>query len=134
MAISDNFKPKLSIPKLLLSLARHISPDSVLFAFELLELLSRVLPRFLKAPSPYEVLDYDVTLDLRDKTGKRADYIKRKKVRILQDHIRAIDDHAWGDGNPVARYEAKPGALGPRNELGSRYITSKRRFRFLVTE
>ena len=123
MTISDNPKQKHSILKSLVSLARRLSPDSALFALELLELLSRILPRFLKPSSPYEVLDYDVTLDLRDKRGRLAYYIKRKKIRILQDYIRAIDDYAWGDGNPVACYMAKPGALGPRTAVGSRYIT-----------
>lgn len=102
MTTSDNSKPKLSVPKSLVSLARQLFPDLVFLGFRLLELVSRVLRHILNPPIPYEVLDYDVTLDLRDEAGKRAYYTKRKKVRLLQDHIRAIDDHAWGDGNPVA--------------------------------
>lgn len=73
-------------------------------AFTSFQALSVTLSHLWQSTGLYEVMDYDVTLDLRDKDGTRAYYIKRKKVRLLQDHVRAIDDHAWGDGNPVARY------------------------------
>ena len=62
MAIPDNSKPKFSLPKLLLSLLRQLSPELIFLAFDLLELLTRLLPRFFKESSAYDILDYDVTL------------------------------------------------------------------------
>jgi hypothetical protein len=37
----------------------------------------------------YEVLEYEATLELKDRGGKKATFKKREKVRYLQDNIRA---------------------------------------------
>jgi len=44
----------------------------------------------------YEVLEYESTLELKDRAGKRATFKKREKVRYLQDNIIAYQDQAWG--------------------------------------
>ena len=57
----------------------------------------------------YEILDYDVTLDIQDALGQVAILRRRQKVRFLQDHVIAYEDEAWGDGNPLATYHCSPG-------------------------
>lgn len=61
--------------------------------------------------SPYEVLDYDATLILRDPAGTEATFIRQQKVQFLQKGVRAIFDHAWGDGLILAGYSNTAGAL-----------------------
>ena len=57
----------------------------------------------------YEILDYDATLELKDPAGKKAVLTRRQVVRLLQDNVVAIHDHAWGDGRLFARYRCQPG-------------------------
>lgn len=57
----------------------------------------------------YEVLEYESTLELQDKEGKKAAFRKRKKVRYLQNNIIAFQDYGWGDGDQFKGYRAKPG-------------------------
>lgn len=57
----------------------------------------------------YEVLEYESTLELQDKEGKKAVFRKRKKVRYLQNNIIAFQDYGWGDGDQFRGYRAKPG-------------------------
>jgi hypothetical protein len=57
----------------------------------------------------YEVLDYRSALEILDETGKKARYIKEKKVRYLQDDVIAYQDHAWGDGKILLNYQCSPG-------------------------
>ena len=57
----------------------------------------------------YEVLEYESTLELLDKRGKRAHFRKREKVRYLQDNIIAYQDQAWGDGEILLNYRCAPG-------------------------
>ena len=57
----------------------------------------------------YEVLEYESTLELLDKQGKRAMFQKREKVRYLQDNIIAYQDQAWGDGKILLNYRVTPG-------------------------
>ena len=40
----------------------------------------------------YEVLEYESTLELKDRGGKRATFKKREKVRYLQDNVIAYQD------------------------------------------
>jgi hypothetical protein len=68
----------------------------------------------------YEILDYDLVLDLKDNEGRLAIFRRRQKVRFLQDHVIAYQDEAWGDGDVVAGYKCTPGVpvdffrIGPR--------------------
>ena len=47
---------------------------------------------------PYEVLEYESTLEFLDPEGTHATFTKRERVRYLQDNIIAYQDQAWGDG------------------------------------
>ncbi len=57
----------------------------------------------------YEVLDYQMTLDIHDSKGKNATFSKIEKVKFLQDNIIAYQDQAWGDGNILNNYRCSPG-------------------------
>ena len=57
----------------------------------------------------YEVLNYESTLELKDRGGKKATFKKREKVRYLQDNIIAYQDQAWGDGEILVNYRCTPG-------------------------
>jgi len=66
-----------------------------------------LLVRFRKGL--YEVLDYEATLELKDKRGKRACVRKYEKVRYLQNNIVTFQDQAWGDGKILINYRCTPG-------------------------
>jgi len=66
-----------------------------------------LLVRFRKGL--YEVLDYEATLELKDKRGKRACVRKYEKVRYLQNNIVTFQDQAWGDGKILINYRCSPG-------------------------
>jgi len=71
--------------------------------------LGRKLMRAHANEGIYEVLAYEITLDIHDTEGKTATVIKRQKVRYLQDNIIAYQDQAWGDGKTLLNYNCKPG-------------------------
>lgn len=66
----------------------------------------------------YEVLEYESSLELRDKHGKYALFQKREKVRYLQDNIIAYQDQAWGDGEILLNYRCTPGKQVDRYRPG----------------
>ena len=66
----------------------------------------------------YEVLEYDSTLEIHDIHGRKATFIKRKKVRYLQNDIIAYQDYGWGDGEQFLDYQAKPGVPVDRYKIG----------------
>jgi len=74
------------------------------------QLQRKLLPEGL-APSPYEILDYDVTLVLHDAGGLRATFQRTQQVRFLQDGVGGLLDHAWGDGVIVTSYHHGAGTL-----------------------
>jgi len=80
--------------------------------------LGRKMLQGLTHEGMYEVLEYESTLELHDKTGKRATYKKRKKVRYLQNEIIAYQDYGWGDGEQFLNYKAKPGVPVDRYKAG----------------
>jgi hypothetical protein len=45
----------------------------------------------------YEVLEYDSGLKLVDASGNTAIFKRQQKIKFLQDHIIAFQDHVWGD-------------------------------------
>ena len=57
----------------------------------------------------YEVLDYEITLEILDSKGKRAFIKKTEEVRFLQDNIIAFQDQAWGAGKILLDYRCSPG-------------------------
>ena len=76
----------------------------------------------LKSPEKlqglYEVLEYESTLELKTRSGSRATFCKRQKVRYLQDNIIAYQDQAWGDGQILLGYRCTPGVAVDRYPLG----------------
>lgn len=68
----------------------------------------------------YEILAYETTLELST-TGKTATFLKRQKVRFLQDNIISFQDYAWGDGEIFADYQVSPGVVADRYQVGDRW-------------
>lgn len=62
-----------------------------------------------KAAGLYEVMDYEVTLELHDIRGSFASVKKRQLVRYLQNHIIAYQDQVWGEGELLVDYQCAPG-------------------------
>lgn len=69
----------------------------------------------------YEVLEYDVQLEILDPKGEKAVLHKREKVRFLSDNIIAYQDQAWGDGDIFAEYACSPGVPVDQYREGHRY-------------
>ena len=70
----------------------------------------------------YRVLDYESTLEIIDKKGKKAKFSKRKKVKYLQDNIVVYQDCAWGDGKILLNYQCNPGKAVDRYRSGYKTI------------
>ena len=66
----------------------------------------------------YEVIEYESTLELKDRGGKKATFKKREKVRYLQDNVIAYQDQAWGDGEILVNYRCTPGTPVDRYRSG----------------
>ena len=56
-----------------------------------------------------------------DGKGKKAVFRRRQKVRFLQDHVIAFQDHAWGDGDVLAEYKISSGVEDDRYRDGDRW-------------
>jgi hypothetical protein len=89
-------------------------PEMLAAAFK----YGRQLFRGLSHEGMYQTLDYETTLELLDKSGKKAVFSKRKKVRYLQDNIIAYPDYAWGDGKILQNYRCTPGKAVDRYRAG----------------
>ena len=71
---------------------------------------------------PYEILDYDAVLELRDAKGRTALFKRRQKVRFLQDGVTSYQYEAWGDGDPFASLKCSPGVVADRYRHGHRHV------------
>ena len=80
--------------------------------------IGRKIMRGLASEGMYELLDYESTLELLDKEGKRAHYKKRMKIRYLQDDNIAFQDYAWGDGEILLDYQTSRGQPVDRYKSG----------------
>ncbi len=78
----------------------------------------RKVMRGLANEGIYEVLDYESTLELHDRKGKKATFKKRKKVKYLQDNIIAYQDYGWGDGEILLNYCTSRGKAVDRYRSG----------------
>ena len=67
------------------------------------------LVRAARAQGIYEVLEHATTINLLDPRGDVALIERHQTLRILQDHVAAITDRAWGDGEALAEYRCSPG-------------------------
>jgi hypothetical protein len=73
-------------------------------------LRNRLLPEGIRR-SPYEILDYDVTLNLNDAKGLRATHKRSQRIRFLQNGVSGILDHMWGTGITPTTYYSDAGRL-----------------------
>jgi hypothetical protein len=70
----------------------------------------------------YEVLEQQRTVTLQDTQGKVATVETRQRVRFLQNHITALTDYIWGEGEVLAEYRCSPGVPVDRYYEGSRQV------------
>ena len=80
--------------------------------------IGRRVMRGLANEGMYEVLDYESTLEIHDRRGKKATFKKHKKIRYLQDNIIAYQDHGWGDGEILLNYRTNRGKAVGRYRSG----------------
>ena len=78
--------------------------------------------RGLSHEGMYEVLDYEVTLELFNRNGTKAQLRKREKVCYQQDHIIAYQDEAWADGEILLNYKCSPGVEVDRYKPGHKTL------------
>lgn len=71
-----------------------------------------------RASDLYEVRYFDHTLELCDPQGSKAIYRKHETVQLLQDHVFAYLDYAWGRGEIFADYRCSPGTPVDRYRYG----------------
>jgi hypothetical protein len=83
----------------------------------LLETILSMVARTSNGDS-YEVLDYESTLELQNRSGTKAAFKKQKKIRYLQDNIIAYQDYAWGDGAILLNYRTNRGKPVDRYRSG----------------
>lgn len=69
----------------------------------------------------YEILDYDLSLELVDPQGEVAIFKKRQQVKFLQNNVIAFEDYAWGDGEIFADYKCSPGRVVDSYQEGDRW-------------
>ena len=69
----------------------------------------------------YEILEYDSSLKLVEATGKKAILKRQQKVKFLQDHVIAFQDHVWGEGELFERYKVSPGVVADRYREGNHW-------------
>ncbi|GAB4422352.1 MAG: hypothetical protein Kow00106_19530 [Anaerolineae bacterium] len=100
---------------------RFLTSDGADLLWRGWELLRRIAAE--RATGPYEVLDFEHTLELCDKRGKRAIFHKRETVRLVQDYVAAYVDEAWGRGEIFADYRCSPGVPVDRYRRGHRHCT-----------
>lgn len=94
--------------------------------------IARKIIRGLSNEGIYEVLEYECTLELKDKEGKQAKIHKRKKIRYIQDYITTYLDEAWGtNGEILLDYQCSPGIPVDEYRLGHKTykLISLREFR-----
>lgn len=68
----------------------------------------------------YEILDYETTLELST-SGKTATFLKRLKVKFLQDNTISFQDYIWGDNDTLSSYSCKPGKVVDWYQEGDRW-------------
>jgi hypothetical protein len=117
--MSTSEKQSSSLPSLIRRVLPLISLDWLTLGVDLSLFLRRLVCR---APSgPYEILDYEVRVELKDVKGKDALFQKKQKVRFLQNNIIAFEDYVWGDGDVLSNYKCSPGVVVDKYREGDRW-------------
>jgi len=93
--------------------------------------LSRKLLNGLTSEGIYEVLNYEMFLEMHDTKGKNATYRKQQEVKYLQNNVIAYHDQAWGDGKILQGFRCSPGKDVDRYRWGHKtlILISLRRIR-----
>lgn len=115
--------PRRSVPNALKQLWGLIfgllSSDSLKLVIDAVQLFRSMVHE--QAEGLYEVLEFEHTLELCDAQGHKAIYHKRETVRLLQDHVAAYVDQAWGRGEIFAEYRCSPGTPVDHYRCGHRH-------------
>jgi len=115
----SNISPNIDVTSLPGTITKYILPWFELLG-EAIRVGRQVIGGFT-TEGTYEVLDYNIRLELKDPEGKRALVQKREKVKYLQNNIIAFQDQAWGDGKILQNYKCTPGM--PVDKYRSGYKT-----------
>lgn len=113
--------PEVFESRFLRSVIPKVAADWLVVLTQAWRLISKWL-REDATSGTYEVLDYDATLELRDRRGKVAIFKRREKVRFLQDHVIALQEWVWGDGELLADYRCSPGVPVDRYRDGLKQV------------
>ena len=100
-------------------LPKSLSLDWLSLTLELAQHLRKLI--CANPAGPYEILDYEATLELLDIEGKRAVFRKRQRVKFLQNNIIAFEDYVWGDGELLENYQCSPGIVADQYQEGDRW-------------
>jgi len=80
------------------------------------------LAAHLRLQGIYDVLDQTRTVTVLDPTGHAAAVDTVQRVRFRQNHITALTEYAWGEGDLFAEYRCSPGVPVDRYCEGSRQV------------
>ena len=108
--------PRLTQSRIWNALFGVINSDWAALVLEAWQLVKKIQAE--RMVGLYEVLDFEHTLELVDCKGKQAIYHKLETVRLLQDHVAAYVDQAWGRGEIFADYKCSPGIPVDRYRCG----------------
>lgn len=117
--MSSSVQPERGPRPLWNSILGLVNSDTLQLLLEGLRLVKAMSQE--KASGLYEVLDFEHTLELCDPLGQQAIFHKRATVRLLQDHVAAYVDQAWGKGEIFADYRVSPGVPVDRYRYGHKY-------------
>jgi hypothetical protein len=70
----------------------------------------------------YEVLNQTRTVIILDPKGHRATVDTVQQVRFRQNHVAALLDYVWGDGDILHKYRCSPGVAVDRYKEGTRHV------------
>ena len=70
----------------------------------------------------YDVIEQRRTVTLEDATGRVATVETIQRVRFRQNHVTALTEYAWGEGELFADYSCAPGWPVDRYAEGSRQV------------
>ena len=104
---------------LLRKLLACFSIDWIITLLDLYPFIAQLLPG--KQVGLYEILKYDITLELLDSKGETSVFKKHQRVKFLQNHVIAFEDYAWGDGDIFIKYNIRPGVEVDRYQEGDRW-------------
>ena len=111
---------KRSISRVLSTIVSQFSTGWLMLVADLYVLLRHLWPS-KQSQGMYEILDYDITLELADHKGETAIVKKQQRVKFLQDEIISFPDYAWGDGKIFADYQCSPGVVVDKYQEGDRW-------------